>query len=228
MQALFLDFDGVIVNSIDECYLISSEVYFKILKSTAPSGEIKELFYKHRGLVRPVHQFMLLFRAIESVRSGDGDDIERKFFELDRSVSSEEKDRFEAFFFDLRKNYQRDLAGWVAMNPLTPFGETLRGRTLPNSFFITTKDSASVAHIARHHDIKVGGTFDKEVYSRFGSKGKIISHFLDEKEEYDTAVFVDDAVEHLDSVEDSRIQCYFADWGYGKNREYPVYRQDLW
>ncbi len=228
MKALFLDVDGVIINSIDECYLISSEVFFKIFHSKTPDPKIKEMFYQHRGLVRPVYQYKVLFQAIESVLEGSKNDVEEKFFELDRSSHSDDNKRFESLFFDLRKKYQADLDLWIKMNPLTPFGQTLKGKHLPNTFFITTKDKVSVDHISRHHSIKVSGIFDKEIYACLGSKGKVISNFLNEHNDYDSAVFVDDAVEHLDTVDDSRIKCYFADWGYGKNRNYPEYTPDLW
>jgi phosphoglycolate phosphatase-like HAD superfamily hydrolase len=228
MEALFLDVDGVIINSIDECYLISSEVYFKEFKSKSPDPRTKELFYQHRGLVRPVYQYMVLFQAIESVQQGNESNIEQKFIELNQSSQVGDNNRFENLFFDLRKKYQADLASWVRMNPLTLFGQTLKEKNLLNTFFITTKDKVSVEHISRHYSIRVSGIFEKEIYSRLGSKGKIITKFLNDHHNYDSAVFVDDAVEHLDTVDDSRIKCYFADWGYGNNRNYPEYTPDLW
>jgi phosphoglycolate phosphatase-like HAD superfamily hydrolase len=228
MEALFLDVDGVIINSIDECYLISSEVYFKEFKSKSPDPKTKELFYQYRGLVRPVYQYMVLFQAIESVQQGNESNIEKKFIELNQSSQVDNNNRFENLFFDLRKKYQADLASWIRMNPLTPFGQTLKEKHLPNTFFITTKDAVSVKHISRHYNIKVGDVFDKEVYSLTGSKGRIITNFLNEQNDYDSAIFIDDAIEHLDTVDDSRIKCYFAGWGYGNNRDYPEYTPDLW
>ena len=228
MKALFLDVDGVIINSIDECYLISSEVYFKDFKSKSSATKTKELFYQHRGLVRPVYQYMILFQAIESVQQGNGSDIEQKFFELDRSSHVDENKKFENLFFGLRKRYQTDLTSWIKMNPLTPFGQTLKDKKLPDTYFITTKDAVSVNHISKHYNIETGDIFDKEAYSLFGSKGKIITNFLSKQNIYNSAIFVDDAVEHLDTVDDSRIKCYFANWGYGNNRDYPEYTPDLW
>jgi hypothetical protein len=228
MEALFLDVDGVIINSIDECYLISSEVYFKNFKSTNPDPKYKKLFYQHRGLVRPVYQYMVLFKAIESAQKRSENDIEKKFFELDKSSQVDDNKKFECLFFALRKKYQADLASWIKMNPLTPFGQTLKEKDLPNTFLITTKDKVSVEYISRYYNIKVCEVFEKETYSRLGNKGKIITNFLNEQKDYDSAIFVDDAVEHLDSIKDSRVQCYFADWGYGKNSNYPVYKKYLW
>ena len=228
MKALFLDVDGVIINSIDECYLISSEVYFSDFKSATPDDKTKALFYEHRGLVRPVYQYMILFRAIASVLQGNGEDVESIFFELDRSSHVDDNKKFENLFFGLRKKYQADLSSWIKMNPLTPFGLTLKDKKLPDTFFITTKDAVSVNHISKYYNIETSDVFDKETYSRFGSKGKIITNFLDKQNIYKSAIFVDDAVEHLDTVEDSRVQCYFANWGYGNNRNYPEYTPDLW
>ena len=38
------------------------------------------------------------------------------------------------------------------------------------------------------------------------------------------ALFLDDAVEHLDTIKDRRVKCFFADWGYGENSSYEVYK----
>ena len=42
------------------------------------------------------------------------------------------------------------------------------------------------------------------------------------------ALFVDDAAEHLDTVDDKRVKCCFADWGYGQNSGYQVFHQETW
>ena len=44
-----------------------------------------------------------------------------------------------------------------------------------------------------------------------------------DKKNAKSAIFVDDATENLETVSDSRIKCYFADWGYGENNNFPIY-----
>ena len=74
-----------------------------------------------------------------------------------------------------------------------------------------------------YYNIGIENIFDIEYCRPHGSKGKAISHFLDNSK-YTQAVFIDDSVENLDSVNDQRIRCYFADWGYGINTEYENYK----
>ena len=40
------------------------------------------------------------------------------------------------------------------------------------------------------------------------------------------AIFLDDVIEHLETVKDSRVRCLFADWGYGVNSNYELYQWD--
>ena len=37
------------------------------------------------------------------------------------------------------------------------------------------------------------------------------------------AIFIDDSVRNLDTCRDSRVKCFFANWGYGKNTVYENY-----
>ena len=54
-------------------------------------------------------------------------------------------------------------------------------------------------------------------------KGKIISNFIDNSK-YESAIFIDDSVKHLDSVKDYRVKLFFANWGYDiKDNKYKIY-----
>ena len=55
------------------------------------------------------------------------------------------------------------------------------------------------------------------------SKGRFISNMLDEPN-IKKAILIDDAVEYLDSVKEARVKFFFADWDYGVNSFYDVYR----
>ena len=43
-----------------------------------------------------------------------------------------------------------------------------------------------------------------------------------DKFEIKEAVFLDDAIEHLETVNDPRVICLFADWGYGENSNFKI------
>ena len=50
----FLDFDGVIVDSIEECFQVSFKTYYKNKNFPYDKKKYKNLFYENRGLVKPL------------------------------------------------------------------------------------------------------------------------------------------------------------------------------
>ena len=75
-----------------------------------------------------------------------------------------------------------------------------------------------------YYDISYEKIYSVKDIKKFKSKGNLISNLIDKKKA-NSATFIDDSSEHLDSVTDKRINCYFADWGYGNNNEirpYPI------
>ena len=68
----------------------------------------------------------------------------------------------------------------------------------------------------RHFGIRLKNIFDKNDYNKMGSKGDIITNILN-RTKYREAIFIDDSIDHLKSVNDSRVKCYLADWGYTIN-----------
>ena len=77
--------------------------------------------------------------------------------------------------------------------------------------------------LSRAYDLRIADVYSKEDFDRTNSKGEILTGILDHSE-YLAAVFVDDSVEHLDSVQDQRVKCYFANWGYDpRSNDYPIF-----
>ena len=222
MKAFFLDFDGVIVDSIKECYLISKDLYYGFTNINSNDNH-RKTFYKFRGLVNPPSEYLVLHKAIEYYSKDNSIDFESRFNELKSAIAQSEKKKFEYLFFQLRKYYQKDIDNWLLLHRVTRFGMSLLDKKLPNYFIITTKNRESVKLLLDYYKIRITGIFDIKDYKKFGSKGKMISNFLDNSE-YDQAVFIDDSVENLSSVGDERIKCFFADWGYGTNTIYEKFK----
>tara|TARA_B100001758_G_C18415604_1_gene619320 strand:- start:4233 stop:4925 length:693 start_codon:yes stop_codon:yes gene_type:complete len=230
MKAVFLDFDGVISNSIEETYIVSLKAYygFSVIKNEAT---IKELFYKHRGLVGPPHNFCALHNVIEHVLDNqirtNNQSFEQLFLQAMKS-NQKRKDQFESIFFAIRRQLQNDRVFWLSLNPITKYGESLTEKDLPNYYLITTKDLHAVEMLLSEYNIKFRKIFSKNDYEEFGSKGAIINDVMSSEPVYKTGVFVDDSTAHLDTVSNPSVKCYFADWGYGVNEDYEIYNQEIW
>ena len=230
MQAVFLDFDGVIADSIRETYVISLQAYYGV-KGPSDEESVGALFFKYRGLVRPPHHFLALHKTIEFCLDKGKDPgmaIFRNVFEKYIEQCEPQKNKFEALFFGLRTRYQLSSEYWVSLNPITEYGKSLVGKELARYFILTTKDAKAVDVLLKAYGIDIEKRFTKSDYERFNNKGAIIQYVLDTYPEYDSAVFVDDAVEHLDSVTNSNVSCLFAEWGYGENNVYPPFTPDMW
>lgn len=225
MKAVILDFDGVLVDSIEECFQVARTAFFGFAATPVDEKSIRKLFFKYRGVVRPPYEYLLLFQAIAAAGYRDvKDEILGYFVELQQSLSTQDRDIFEAVFFQVRAVKQKDIKAWVMLSPLTKYGKSLRGKELEDTVIVTTKDRYSVEQLLINNNIHVTRIYDRDDYKKFGNKGEIITNFLNDNSQYDSAIFVDDAVEHLDSVNDPRVKCYFADWGYGENSEYEIFQ----
>ena len=225
---IFLDFDGVVVDSIEECYVVSRETYYGYAKFPYDEVSYRRSFYQFRGLVRPPHEYMSLHHALEQACNGNTDTIEKLFHNSIQIIDADIKKSFEEKLFFTRSIYKdHSFANWIEMNPLTDFGKTLVGKDNLNIYIVTTKNKEAAEAILNHYDISVSGIYANSEIKSEGSKGKLISRVMNSSNE-EQALFVDDAVEHLDTVDDKRVKCCFADWGYGKNNGYQVFHQETW
>jgi hypothetical protein len=207
-EAIFLDFDGVIVDSIKECYKVSFKSSYDIEEFKYDLQYYEKLFYKYRYLVGPVYQFMSLHKMLENAINNNLSESEsiKLFNKIDLDYSFELKKEYENTFFKNRSFYK--------IQQLEDYR---------NHYIITTKDKDSVKLLCDYFSISIRNIFSKDDYNCFGSKGKIISDFIDNSK-YESVIFIDDSVKHLDSVDDKRVKLFFANWGYDvKKNKYKVY-----
>ena len=102
-EAIFLDFDGVIVDSIKECYKISFESSYDIEEFKYDPQDYEKLFYKYRYLVGPVYQFMSLHNMLENAIDNNLSESEsiKLFNKIDLDYSFELKKEYENTFLKI-------------------------------------------------------------------------------------------------------------------------------
>ncbi len=212
-----LDLDGVIIDSILECYFLSSETYHK---KKIHNNKEKSLFIKYRGLVGPPYQYYHLLRLINNHQNNE-EKIVESFY--NNNSKTKESDIFESIFFKNReKKISQNFNDWIKLNPLTDFGNYIKLNTPKNLIIITTKDRNSAVKILNHFNISYQMLYSNEDIKAYGSKGKILDEYL-KKTNMKKIYFIDDHTNHLDSVENKNIKCFFAAWGYGTNNGYPEF-----
>ena len=219
MEAIFLDFDGVIVDSIGEWYHTGVLAYYGIDKAI-PDCKHRELYKSNCHLLYSSKDEYCLLKALEQ------DDI-KSFEKIRKEVKKEEVNNYISQFKRIRRFYQNNhLDWWCNLHSLTNYGKTLRTEK-KNYFILTRKNIYDVLMLKNFFDIKIldANVFDYNCSVTYGGKIDFIEMFLSTHQMYEKAILIDDKTENL---RDSPIvKCYFASWGYGrKNNRFEVYQWD--
>ena len=132
--AYFFDFDGVICDSINECFEVSFNVFYKHNQIVKEKSKIKHLFFKYRGLVGPAWQYYYLHYVINS----KNDNYENEFMNSISNSDNNIKSEFQNEFFKERSQFKKNnFEDWIRLNPLTELGISLIGKPATNSYIIT-------------------------------------------------------------------------------------------
>ncbi len=209
----FLDFDGVLCDSLPECYAVSRTAYWTLLLGTSepPASRAEEAeFARMRPLIRRGADYLLLQLAI---REGIRLDSQAAF----DALAAREAER-DGIFHELFYRARRDLLGrdperWFALNPLYPgIAEILlRNRRNRDVLILSTKEAPFILEILRHHGVEWEP--DRVLCSGKEPKLEFIDRVLAGRGA-GRAVFVDDQVDHFLDAPGRPVRCVLADWGY--------------
>ena len=218
-SAVILDFDGVVIDSIDECLLISYCAYHRL----SPEGRIsleripenaRRCFKEFRYLVGPAQEYWYLWKSIESMRADK--EIKREFYQLRQKPPSDSR-IFEEDFFRLRKTFREtQKKEWLNLNPLyAGIDKDIKMLKKKRRIFISsTKDSESIELLCSTYNLPIA---TEEIYGKEDGLEKIehvkkIAEFL--SVEFEDIIFIDDNIEHLKKIHSLGIRPYLAGWGY--------------
>jgi len=208
---VFLDFDGVICDSVDECFVSSwmSYSHYRESEPTEVSLSDYQTFRSYRPFIRGGADYLLLQRCIDlGIHLSNQDDFDRQV----EIVGEKGMDEFHRQFYAIRTELlKKDKAFWLKLNRFFPeVKQPLHSLTAP-AWILTTKE-ASFAHeiiISQGFD----WSLDKIICSGKERKVEIIENIIEKDQ---SAVFIDDQIDHFTGRVDPRISCYLASWGYVK------------
>lgn len=215
MKFLFLDFDGVLFDTVEEAYQVCINSN-KFKDSILPKNSF-ELFKLYRPLVGPAWNYYYIMHSIIN---------KEKICNSDNFLLTEQVKNFEKDFFSTRKKLKQDYNEWLKLNKKYSFTDKLislfeENKYLLNNldiYIITTKDKNSVKDLLQVNNIKFikhENIYGKEIFNKINSKSEIILNILKtNKKDYNT-IFIDDSLFHLMSCENIRnIELMQPKWGY--------------
>ncbi len=227
-KILILDFDGVLINGIEEYWFTCSRACDSLLNLSPNTSyinfnkKVPDKFVKFRPLVSKGWEMLLLAFAIISLDNNWDNklfsDFENDFQHTCKSIANENSFK-EVFLQNLldksrEKVIEEDLNDWISKHKLffgiKEFLEQLKENKL-NFIIISSKNSKFLKHICPQFKIN-----PLEIYGyEDGSKISILRNL---NRDYEIIGFVEDRREALEEVLNdnllAKIPCFFAEWGY--------------
>lgn len=213
---LFLDFDGVICDSIDECFLSSWIAFYRYYLGQEPpavSLQLHRQFGQLRPYIRDGQDYLLIHQIL---KQGGWVRNQAEFDLLIEQAGKEQMAAFKQLFYRGRNFLlDEDFTYWYRLNHLyshiTP--HITREADNENLFILSTKKPEYIAAIFGFNGIVFNE--DRILYPGTRSKSSVIKEILADRPGC-TALFVDDQIDHLTKEQHSTIQPYLASWGYIK------------
>ena len=210
----FLDFDGVLCDSIPECFVSSYRAYRELLLGetiTSIPLRDKTLAYAYRPFIRIGEDFPLIHDIIRrGLVIGCQEDFDREIERAGEVTMA----YYGRLFYQAREEFlAQDRKLWLDLNPLFPGMAELLTRTLDNKnvYILSTKKPPFIREILLHHGID--WDLSRILYPEDKTKKDVIESIIGEGE----ALFVDDQLDHLLlAAENKNITGRLAVWGYVK------------
>lgn len=212
---LVLDFDGVICDSVEECFVSSWEARFRLRGGAgpvpAPPPEGLEAFARLRPFVRNGADFLVILEAAERGVEVAG---QAAFDALAEQIGPQALRRFTSRFYEARERLlAEERSRWLRMNRLYPHArealDLAAGAGLPLAI-LSTKRSPYIVEILAANGV---GVPSEGVHHTTGPKAPVVRELL-AASGAERAVFIDDQIDYLLGLDDPRIEGRLASWGY--------------
>lgn len=211
---LCLDFDGVLCDSIDECFVTGYNAYYsaKINTPVEAPTENYRFFCHHRYLVAPADDFFLLFYAFER---GIGE-LNRGTFEQLKALTISMRANFTSNFFQHRNTRKQESTHWASLHRMYQQSSLVLLDTFPKFYIVTTKDRDSIERLAAVHGYvhKLLGIYSREISVDKLTLFENLFSDANINPANQRVIFVDDNQEHLEKVRILPLDSFLAGWGY--------------
>jgi len=224
MKIFVFDFDGVISNSIDECYLVSNLTFEgkSILSEDNLSlygfGVNRMVFNNYRYLVGPANEYFFLLKSLYDHQKDPSVSVLDRFKKYKNEEYEESMVFVQEFFRTRNRIKQEFLSSWLKLNPLYAEMKEILTKCIDRSenhcFIASTKDEDSIYSILQ--DNKVRFKRDNILGKEHGADKKVLLKTILEKtgDRPSDTYFFDDNHNHLSRVYGLGIHLFLASWGY--------------
>ena len=221
-RAVFLDFDGVLFDTVRESYAVTMMALRRSVRIVDIDfgSEHFAKFCQFRYLIGPAWNYYYLIQSIDRQIEEPTIDVEIEFKKLSEIWVERKIQPFVENFFQTRIRLRvKEREQWSSLILPYDFLENVRklAREFRRCFFlVTTRDRESVLDILKLYDLQLidSNIFAKNEYTVHNSKLNIIRDLI-QKRKIEKSVFIDDLEDHLALCETIQsLTTLQAKWGY--------------
>jgi len=210
---LVLDFDGVICDSIDECFAVSWVAYHALFRkdTAASSPAARRNFARLRPFIRSGEDFLII-QEVLSTGSAVRDQAE--FDELARRAGAGKRAMFRELFYAQRSEMlAKDRDSWLALNRVYPHMKKAFGVLGPGAplYVLSTKEPQFIAEILSANQIEIPR---QRILESVSEPKLVTTERLRAEGGFQDAILVEDQVDHLRENRNPHIRGFLAAWGY--------------
>ena len=214
---IFLDFDGVLFDTVKEAYAVSTiaNKRYNSIEEINYNCEHYRLFRKYRYLISPAWNYKYLLDELDNFQ--EDKILKQNYLSKIKNVTKDEYKGFEELYFKTREKLKNDnFEKWLYLNQSFSFLNKIKVLLIkyPNLFYIvTTKDKETVLRLLNIENIQFDSSriYDRNDYAKYGNKKNIIAILMDNKK----AIFIDDSLKHIEECSSiPNLECLQPSWGY--------------
>lgn len=212
-----IDFDGVIGDSVKECFVQSVKAYADLGGKIQENNETERKFREARPLITQVEHFLTVMRLIEQNPNIDFGKITQREMNEEFKKDKEKATQFDQRFKQHRKKMQMISHGeWLRLQKSFPrVVKFVRKLQAGNRVFIaTTKDAKSLAVLLKRYGINIPETniLTKDFSADKTEQLKEIAKRAGVP--INRVVLVEDAIEQVHAAKQIGAKGVLVNWGY--------------
>lgn len=221
-RAVFLDFDGVLFDTLREAYAVSMIANNRLATITEIDFGSEHFlnFDQLRYLVGPAWNYYYVMKAIDNKPFNKNNNLVAKYKSLMNQSKLEEYRNFEQKFFEVRQKLrEKEHEGWLSIIFPYKIVECLLpiiNEHKENFFLVTTRDRESVGDLLNLHSVDIldSNIYTKTEYESHKSKRNLIQSLIT-RYSIKEGLFIDDLEEHLLACATiEALSTIQAKWGY--------------
>lgn len=212
-EVLYLDFDGVLCDSLEECFRSSwlASIDFIVTAQEPPEppfdAAYRTRFLACRPFIRSGEDYLMVHRW---AARGMVPASQAEFDQSLADVGANQLAAWKTVLYSVRERlleHHRPL--WLSWNPLYPgVADALRAQVdNPAVWILSTKKAEFIVEILGHHGVP--WPFERTLYT--GSRKKL--DWIGERSPGQISELIDDQADHLD-FHHPECRCFLALWGY--------------